>query len=67
MERGNHRPQCSWVLSSEANKAKQFMGGKVHAIERNMEAGLLVRGGEAPRTLHRHLEALVSTNVLTVI
>jgi phosphatidylserine/phosphatidylglycerophosphate/cardiolipin synthase-like enzyme len=38
-----------------------------HAMERNMEAGLLVRGGEAPRTLHRHLEALVSTNVLTVI
>jgi cardiolipin synthase len=28
-----------------------------HAMEKNMEAGALIRGGATPRSLHRHLEA----------
>jgi phosphatidylserine/phosphatidylglycerophosphate/cardiolipin synthase-like enzyme len=35
-----------------------------HAMERNMEAGILISGGNAPRDLHRHLEALVTTHVV---
>lgn len=35
-----------------------------HAMERNMEAGVLIRGGSVPRDLHRHLEALQTSNVI---
>lgn len=38
-----------------------------HAMERNMEAGVLVKGGSIPRGLHRHLEALVTTNVIAQV
>lgn len=38
-----------------------------HAMETNMEAGVLVEGGDLPRKLHRHLEALVTTRQLTRI
>lgn len=34
------------------------------AMERNMELGVLVRRGELPFELHRHLEALISTRVI---
>lgn len=34
------------------------------AMERNMELGVLVKGGELPLELHRHLEALISTRVI---
>jgi hypothetical protein len=33
-------------------------------MERNMELGVLVKGGELPFELHRHLEALISTKVI---
>lgn len=35
-----------------------------HAMEKNMEAGVLVEGGALPSKLHRHLEALVTTKQL---
>jgi phosphatidylserine/phosphatidylglycerophosphate/cardiolipin synthase-like enzyme len=35
-----------------------------HAMEKNMEAGVLIEGGSIPSKLHRHLEALVTTKVL---
>ena len=35
-----------------------------HAMERNMEAGVLLRGGEHPRKLAGYLEAMVSTDVI---
>ena len=35
-----------------------------HAMEKNMEAGVLIRGGALPRTLHRHLEALVTVKIV---
>jgi len=34
------------------------------AMERNMELGVLVRGGHLPEELHRHLEALVATETV---
>ncbi len=34
------------------------------AMERNMELGILVRGGHLPEELHRHLEALVTTGTV---
>ncbi len=34
------------------------------AMERNMELGVLVKGGNLPFELHRHLEALISTKVI---
>ncbi len=36
-----------------------------HAMEKNMEAGVLITGGITPQSLHRHLEALVTTQVIT--
>jgi len=36
------------------------------AMERNMELGVLVKGGDLPFELHRHLEALISTKVIKV-
>jgi phosphatidylserine/phosphatidylglycerophosphate/cardiolipin synthase-like enzyme len=35
-----------------------------HAMEKNMEAGVLIKGGAIPSNLHRHLEALVTTKVI---
>lgn len=35
-----------------------------HAMEKNMEAGVLIRGGDTPRSLQRHLEALETTGVI---
>ena len=37
-----------------------------HAMEKNMEAGVLIRGGALPRTLHSHLEALVTVKIVQV-
>jgi len=37
------------------------------AMERNMELGIIVRGGELPRALHRHLEALIVIGVIEKI
>ena len=34
------------------------------AMERNMELGVLVRGGHLPEELHRHLEALLTTETV---
>ena len=35
-----------------------------HAMEKNMEAGVLIRGGALPRTLHSHLEGLVTVKIV---
>jgi cardiolipin synthase len=35
-----------------------------YAMEKNMEAGVLIRGGDLPRSLHRHLKALETTGVI---
>lgn len=35
-----------------------------HAMEKNMEAGILVSGGSVPKNLHRHLDALAMTGVI---
>lgn len=38
-----------------------------YAMEKNMEAGILITGGEIPRQLSQHLCALVSTKVVSVV
>ncbi|AOL02462.1 DISARM system phospholipase D-like protein DrmC [Burkholderia contaminans] len=38
-----------------------------HAMEQNMEAGVLISGGTIPKLLHEHLEALVNTRVVCAI
>ena len=38
-----------------------------HAMETNMEAGVLIRGGRLPVTLHRHLESLVTMNIIQTL
>lgn len=38
-----------------------------HAMERNIEAGVLITGGRTPRILHRHLEALALTGQIVKI
>lgn len=36
-----------------------------HAMEKNMEAGVLISGGKLPKLLEDHLRALIDTNVIT--
>lgn len=38
-----------------------------HAMERNMEAGVLISGGQLPKLLHEHLRALVDTKTVSLI
>lgn len=38
-----------------------------HAMEKNIEAGVLISGGSIPRNLHRHLEALDTARVITSV
>lgn len=38
-----------------------------HAMEKNMEAGVLMSGGGVPRLLHDHLSSLVNTGIVTVV
>ncbi|PHS36026.1 MAG: phospholipase [Robiginitomaculum sp.] len=38
-----------------------------HAMEKNMEAGVVISGGAIPSTLHRHLQALVKTKVVNLV
>jgi hypothetical protein len=33
-------------------------------MEKNMEAGVILEGGDVARTLHEHLNSLVATNVI---
>jgi len=35
-----------------------------HALEKNMEAGVLIKGGPVPRTLSDHLQALIDVRVI---
>jgi phosphatidylserine/phosphatidylglycerophosphate/cardiolipin synthase-like enzyme len=36
-----------------------------HAMEKNMEAGVLISGGAIPRNLHDHLDGLVTTELIS--
>ncbi|WP_233864654.1 DISARM system phospholipase D-like protein DrmC [Paraburkholderia adhaesiva] len=38
-----------------------------HAMEQNMEAGVLISGGDIPKLLHEHLDALVNTKIVSLI
>ncbi|MBB5864989.1 MULTISPECIES: DISARM system phospholipase D-like protein DrmC [Xanthomonas] len=38
-----------------------------HAMEQNMEAGVLLTGGQIPRSLHDHLQALVDTRTVSSV
>lgn len=38
-----------------------------HAMDKNMEAGVLVRGADVPDRLHRHLEALVTKGLVSLV
>lgn len=35
-----------------------------HALEKNMEAGVLINGGSVPKTLSDHLQALIDVRAL---
>jgi cardiolipin synthase len=36
-----------------------------HAMEKNMEAGVILKGGDVARTMHEHLNSLIATNIIT--
>jgi phosphatidylserine/phosphatidylglycerophosphate/cardiolipin synthase-like enzyme len=38
-----------------------------YAMEKNMELGLLIEGGEVPGLIMDHLQALVATKVLSLV
>ncbi|MBL8263110.1 MAG: phospholipase, partial [Xanthomonadaceae bacterium] len=38
-----------------------------YAMEQNMEAGVLLSGGQIPRLLHDHLQALVDTRTVSPV
>lgn len=35
-----------------------------HAMEKNMEAGVIIEGGNIPATLKSHLQALIATKIV---
>ncbi len=35
-----------------------------HALEKNMEAGVLINGGPVPKTLSDHLEGLINVGII---
>ena len=35
-----------------------------HAMEKNMEAGVIIEGGAVPKALHKHLEAMAITKII---
>lgn len=50
-----------------ADKARAFITSANltgHALERNIEAGVLINGGQIPKTLSDHLQALVDVRIL---
>ena len=38
-----------------------------YAMEQNMEAGVLISGGQVPALLHEHLQALVDTKIVSAV
>lgn len=38
-----------------------------HAMEKNMEAGVLISGGNIPKLLNDHLKSLIDTKVVSAI
>ncbi|WP_223228017.1 phospholipase D-like domain-containing protein [Lutimaribacter pacificus] len=36
-----------------------------HAMEKNLEAGVLIKGGETPQDISRHLKGLIDLNTIT--
>ena len=36
-----------------------------HAMEKNFEAGILIRGGEMPRDISKHLQGLIDTEIIS--
>lgn len=38
-----------------------------HAMEQNMEAGVLLTGGQIPRLLYEHLQALIDTKTVSLV
>jgi len=38
-----------------------------HAMEQNMEAGVLITGGQIPKLLHEHLQALTDTRTVSIV
>ena len=36
-----------------------------HALEKNMEAGVLINGGSVPKTLSEHLQALIDVGIIS--
>jgi phosphatidylserine/phosphatidylglycerophosphate/cardiolipin synthase-like enzyme len=50
----------STALITSANLSKA-------AMERNMELGVMIRGGNIPRTLEQHLDALIETKIVKLV
>jgi hypothetical protein len=72
---GFERVGCGARAGAERSRAKIAIADETicfvssanltgHAMEKNMEAGVLIRGGSVPRDLHHHLEALKTSNVI---
>ena len=38
-----------------------------YAMEKNMELGLLIEGGEVPGLIMNHLQALITTKILSIV
>ena len=61
-----HRRALDW-LNEVADGSRCFLSSANltgHAMEKNMEAGVLIEGGQIPRQSHGHLSSLVTTGVV---
>ena len=53
------------VVSDQENAFLTSANLTGHAMEKNFEAGVLIRGGEIPRDISRHLQGLIDTKIIT--
>ena len=58
------RINCSSAVSDVPATSANLTG---YAMEKNMEAGVLISGGRIPKLLDEHLRSLVDTKVVTLV
>lgn len=64
-ERGSVHAKCAVADGKVAFVTSANLTG--HAMDKNMEMGLLLKGGHLPEQLHQHFEALIENKTITRI
>lgn len=55
------------ICRAPKNPSKKIWIKESDAMERNMEVGILISGGDTPQLLEDHLVALIDTNIISLM